>query len=142
MREIFKYVARVIGFAVCKFIVASVVLKLWNNEKTWLIESILCAMANFSANIIFYIREALLQNENEEAEIIEFVTRKEIQNKTDWKTTILETVFIIATFYFVLVFLIGVLFGVKNWKDITWSPTIFFITTYIECMYRNGEIEL
>lgn len=142
MKEIFKGVARLIACAVFNFIVASVILKLWNNEETWFIESILCAMANFIANIIFAIRETFLQNENGETKIIDFVTRKEKQNKSDWKKTILEIVTITVTFYFVLVFFIGVLFEVKNWQDITCSPMIFFVSTYIECMYINGKIEL
>lgn len=69
MKGNFKYVTRVIAYAVFNFIVASVILKLWNNEESWLIESILCGMANFSANIIFAIRETFLQNENEETKL-------------------------------------------------------------------------
>lgn len=142
MKENFKYVARLIGCAVFNFIIASVIFKLWNNEETWLIESILCAMANFSANIIFAIKVALLQNENREAEIIDFVTRKEKQNEIDWKTTILEIVTITASFYFILTFFIGVLLEAKNWKDITWSPMLFFAGTYMECMYKYSKTEL
>ncbi len=142
MKEIFKDVARFIAYAVFNFIIAAVILKLWNKEENWMIISILCGVANFSANIIFAIRVYLLQNENGQAQIIDFVTKKEKKNKIDFGIAILEIITITASVYFILAFFSGVLLEAKNWKDITWSPMLFFAGTYMECMYKYSKTEL
>ena len=81
MKEVFKNVARLIFYAIFNFVVAAVILKLWDKNRDWLITSILCSVTNISANIIFMYRRYSDETAKEQAKIINFETRK--QEKDD-----------------------------------------------------------
>lgn len=141
MKEVFKIVARLIFYAVFAFIVAAVMLKLWDKNENWLITSILCSVANISANIIFIYGMCSDEATEGQAKIINFKTRKQEKGKIDWKIFILEIVIVTAGVYFVLAFVTGILFEVKSWEDMVRTPVIFFAGTYIECLYKYSRIE-
>lgn len=141
MKEVFKNVARLIFYAVFTFIVAAVMLKLWDKNENWLITSILCSMSNISANIIFIYRMCSDEATEGQAKIINFKTRKHEKGKIDWKMFMLEIFIVTAGAYFVLAFVTGILFEVKTWEDIVRTPVIFFACTYIECLYKYSKIE-
>lgn len=141
MKEFFKIVARLIFYAVFAFIVAAVMLKLWDKNGNWLITSILCSVSNISANIIFIYRMCSDEATKGQAKIINFKTRKQEKGKIDWKMFILEIVIVTAGVYFVLAFVTGILFEVKSWEDMVRTPVIFFAGTYIECLYKYSRIE-
>lgn len=141
MKEFFKIVARLIFYAVFAFIVAAVMLKLCDKNENWLITSILCSVANISANIIFIYRMCSNEATEGQAKIINFKTRKQEKGKIDWMMFILEIVIVTAGVYFVLAFVTGILFEVKSWEDMVRTPVIFFAGTYIECLYKYSRIE-
>lgn len=141
MKEVFKNVARLIFYTIFNFVVAAVILKLWNKNRDWLITSILCSVANISANMIFIYRRYSDETTKEQAKIINFKTRKQVKGKIDWKMFILEIVIVTAGVYFVLAFVTGILFEVKSWEDMVRTPVIFFSCTYIECLYKYIRIE-
>lgn len=141
MKENFKNVTRLIFYAVFAFIVAAVLLKLWNKNENWLITSILCSVLNISANIIFCYRMCSDETTEGQAKIINFKTRKQEKGKIDWKMFILEIVVVTAGAYFVLAFVTGIVFEAKTWEDMVRTPVIFFAVTYIECLYKYSKIE-
>lgn len=141
MKEVFKNVARLIFYAIFNFVVAAVILKLWDKNREWLITSILCSVANISANMIFIYRRYYDETTKEQAKIINFKTRKQEKGKIDWKMVILEIIIVTSGVYFVLAFVTGILFEVKSWEDMVRAPVIFFACTYIECLYKYIRIE-
>lgn len=141
MKEVFKNVTRLIFYAFFAFIVAAVTLKLWDENKSWLITSILCSVSNISANIIFIYRRYSDETQQDQAKIINFETRLTEKDKVNWKMIIIDSAITIVAFYFILAFLIGVLFETENWVEMVKFPVIFFAGTYIECHYIYSKIE-
>ena len=126
MKEVFKNVARLIFYAIFNFVVAAVILKLWDKNRDWLITSILCSVTNISANIIFMYRRYSDETAKEQAKIINFETRKQEKDDIDWKMLILELILVTASAYFILAFFTGVLFEVETWADMVEMPVLFF----------------
>ena len=121
MKENLKNVARLILYAVYAFLISAVILKLWYENKNWLIISILCSVSNITANIIF--------------------NYKIYSDETSMKMIIIDSIITIVGAYFIFAFFIGVLFEVENWAEMVKFPVTFFAVTYIECHYTYSKSE-
>ena len=121
MKENLKNVARLILYAVYAFLISAVILKLWYENKNWLIISILCSVSNITANIIFNYKIYSDETQQGQAKIINFKTKLTEKNKTSMKMIIIDSIITIVGAYFIFAFFIGVLFEVENWADLKQS---------------------
>lgn len=141
MKENLKNVARLILYTVYAFLISAVILKLWYENKNWLIISILCSVSNITANIIFNYKIYSDETQQGQAKIINFKTKLTEKNKTSMKMIIIDSIITIVGAYFIFAFFIGVLFEVENWAEMVKFPVIFFAVTYIECHYTYSKSE-
>ena len=141
MKENLKNLARLILYAVYAFLISAVILKLWYENKNWLIISILCSVSNITANIIFNYKIYSDETQQGQAKIINFKTKLTEKNKTSMKMIIIDSIITIVGAYFIFAFFIGVLFEVENWAEMVKFPVTFFAVTYIECHYTYSKSE-
>ena len=100
MKENLKNVARLILYAVYAFLISAVILKLWYENKNWLIISILCSVSNITANIIFNYKIYSDETQQGQAKIINFKTKLTEKNKTSMKMIIIDSIITIVGAYF------------------------------------------
>ena len=102
MKENLKNVARLILYAVYAFLISAVILKLWYENKNWLIISILCSVSNITANIIFNYKIYSDETQQGQAKIINFKTKLTEKNKTSMTMIIIDSIITIVggLFYF------------------------------------------
>ena len=99
MKENLKNVARLILYAVYAFLISAVILKLWYENKNWLI---ICSVSNITANIIFNYKIYSDETQQGQAKIINFKTKLTEKNKTSMKMIIIDSIITIVggLFYF------------------------------------------
>ena len=107
MKENLKNVARLILYAVYAFLISAVILKLWYENKNWLIISILCSVSNITANIIFNYKIYSDETQQGQAKIINFKTKLTEKNKTSMKMIIIDSIITIVGAYFIFAFFIA-----------------------------------
>ena len=96
MKENLKNVARLILYAVYAFLISAVILKLWYENKNWLIISILCSVSNITANIIFNYKIYSDETQQGQAKIINYKTKLTEKNKTSMKMIIIDSIITIV----------------------------------------------
>lgn len=131
--KVIKIVGRLSISEVFTFMIASVILKLFLNEETWLLKAILWTVSSILAYLIRIYQ--CVRNEKNLSNIINIKTKKKQKKKLDRYEVLLETIFITFIIGVIYSFIIGVLLELNDWYSFARGMLFMFSITYYLSYY-------